>query len=121
MSHQKNCKNGLNGQICGVNNTNCPKDRYGKPINSYYQFIRPCYCPTSYFNQHRPDPHTYLQYWRRRMCYMNYLQYMGVLDSRLKQYPQNTKLPMIRSCPRPFYNNLHRPLHYLSAGNLCSK
>ena len=101
----------LPNQICGDNNTKklCPPG-----WNRYYQFIRPCYCPTSYFNQYRPDPHTYLQYWRRRMCYMNYLQYYGVLDSNLTQYPSNMKYPMFRRCPSTFYNNGSGQLPYLS-------
>ena len=76
----------LQTQICGANNKLCPPG-----WNTYYQFIRPCYCKTSYFNQLRPDPYTYLQYWRRRMCYMNYLQYYGVLHSNQTQYPKTGK------------------------------
>ena len=47
----------------------------GCPRNSN---IRPMYCPTKYFNRNYPDQYTYLQYWRRRMCYNTYLQYNGV-------------------------------------------
>ena len=47
----------------------------GCPYNSN---IRTMYCPTFYFNKNYPDPYTYLQYWRRRMCYNTYLQYNGV-------------------------------------------
>ena len=102
----------LNNQLC--DGTKCPPN-----INSYYQFIRPCYCPTSYFNMHRPDPHTYLQYWRRRMCYMNYLQYFGVLPSDAKQWPRIGNTPMLKSCPRPFnVKNGHR-VPYVSCGVLC--
>ena len=48
---------------------------YSCPINSN---IRPMYCPTKYFNASYPDQYTYLQYWRRRMCYNTYLYYSGV-------------------------------------------
>lgn len=98
----------LQNQICGGQNKSCPTG-----WNNYYQFIRPCYCPTSYFNQHRPDPHTYLQYWRRRMCYMNYLQYYGVLPSNQTQYPK-TGAAMYKQCPSNFYNNGSGQLPYLS-------
>ena len=43
-----------------------------------FKYVRPQYCPTTYFNGNHPDPHTYLQYWRRRMCYCNYLEYFGI-------------------------------------------
>ena len=104
----------LPNQICGSQNAHCPKH-----INRYYQFIRPCYCPTSYFNAHRPDPHTYLQYWRRRMCYMNYLQYYGVLPSDAKQWPQVATKPMLRSCPRPFNTKPMHQVPYVSGAQLC--
>jgi len=45
------------------------------PVNSN---IRPMYCPTTYFNHSYPDQYTYLQYWRRRMCYNTYLNYNGI-------------------------------------------
>ena len=40
--------------------------------------IRPMYKPTNYFSATYPDPYTYLQYWRRRMCYNTYLNYNGI-------------------------------------------
>ena len=107
----------LTDQICGSQNGSCPKN-----INTYYQFIRPCYCPTSYFNASRPDPHTYLQYWRRRMCYMNYLQYFGVLPSDAPQWPNNGSAhPMLKSCPRPFNVHQGHRVPYVSGGVLCKQ
>ena len=100
----------LQNQTCGSQNASCPKN-----INTYYQFIRPCYCPTSYFNASRPDPHTYLQYWRRRMCYMNYLQYNGVLPAKAKTWGH----PTLKSCPRPFNTNPKHQVPYVSGGVLC--
>lgn len=105
----------LKDQLC--DGTKCPAN-----INTYYQFIRPCYCPTSYFNMSRPDPHTYLQYWRRRMCYMNYLQYFGVLPSDATQWPNNgTQHPMLKSCPRPFNIHQGHRVPYVSGGVLCKQ
>ena len=40
-----------------------------------HPYIRKAYCPTTYFNASSPDQYTYLQYWRRRMCYNTYLSY----------------------------------------------
>jgi hypothetical protein len=105
----------LANQTCGAQNAHCPKN-----INTHYQFIRPCYCPTTYFNARRPDPHTYLQYWRRRMCYMNYLQYNGILPQGAKKWPENSANPTLRSCPRPFNTNGRDRVPYASGGNLCA-
>ena len=41
-------------------------------------YIRQMYRPTKYFNSSRPDPYTYLNPWRRRMCYNTYLIYNGI-------------------------------------------
>ena len=104
--HIETCK-----QVCNAKNGHCPKN-----INRHFQFIRPCYCPTTYFNRTNPDPYTYLGYWRRRMCHLNYMQYMGVLPSNVNSWPN----PNLTKCPTTFYNRPnHAQLPYLSGGNLC--
>ena len=48
-----------------------------------YSNIRKAYCPTNYFNGTNPDQYTYLQYWRRRMCYSTYLNYNNPTKPRM--------------------------------------
>ena len=43
-----------------------------------HPYVRGMYIPTPYFNSHYPDQYTYLQYWRRRMCYGTYLNYYDI-------------------------------------------
>lgn len=62
---------------------------------AYFKDQRP------YFNMTNPDPYTYLQYWRRRMCFNNYRGYMGMHFGPNMGYDGN-----IRSCPTWNYNNV---------------
>ena len=48
---------------------------------------RQMYRQTTYFNNSNPDQYTYLQYWRRRMCYNTYLHYMGNTANPMSKAP----------------------------------
>ena len=62
--------------------TNNNNFSYGTP------YIRGMYKPTHYFSPHYGDQYTYLQYWRRRMCYANYLNYYGTFKGKVKTDPK---------------------------------
>ncbi len=65
---------------------------------AYFKDKRP------YFNMTNPDPYTYLQYWRRRMCFDNYRGYMGMQTSG-------------RNCAVWNYNNVAGRCRYPAKGS----